>query len=80
METNNEENQNIEETKRSRANRKHKPGKESKPWTEGQRVRAVFIVVGFFFFLWLVELCTSINYGRHIEIRKFKFKTDTGNY
>ena len=51
MDSNNEENQKIEEIKRTRVNRKRKQGKESKPWTEGQRVQAVFIVVGVLFLL-----------------------------
>ena len=51
MDSNNKENQNIEETKHTRANRKQKKGKESKTWTEGQRVRVVFIIVGILFLL-----------------------------
>lgn len=48
---NNEENQKIEEKKHIKINKKQKQGKESKPWTEGQRIRAVFIIVGILFLL-----------------------------
>lgn len=54
MDNNNEDkiDKETKEPKRKRTSKKSEnKGKESKPWTEGQRVRAVFVIVGVLFLL-----------------------------